>query len=53
MACKSNALYLFNRAWRYLDMGYASAMAWILFVIVIGLTIAIFKTHKKWVHYGG
>jgi len=47
------ALYLFNRAWRYLDMGYASAMAWILFVIVVGLTIVIFKTHKRWVHYGG
>ena len=47
------ALYLFNRAWRYLDMGYASAMAWILFVIVVTLTVAIFKTHRKWVHYGG
>jgi multiple sugar transport system permease protein len=46
------ALYLFNRAWRYLDMGYASAMAWILFVIVMVLTVAIFKTHRRWVHYG-
>ena len=47
------ALYLFNRAWRYLDMGYASAMAWILFVIITTLTVIIFKTHKRWVHYGG
>ena len=47
------ALYLFNRAWRYLDMGYASAMAWILFVIITALTVTIFKTHKRWVHYGG
>jgi multiple sugar transport system permease protein len=46
------ALYLFNRAWRYLDMGYASAMAWILFLIVMVLTVAIFKTHRRWVHYG-
>lgn len=46
------ALYLFNRAWRYLDMGYASAMAWILFVIVMVFTIAIFRTHRRWVHYG-
>jgi len=46
------ALYLFNRAWRYLDMGYASAMAWILFVIVMTLTIVIFRTHHRWVHYG-
>lgn len=47
------ALYLFNRAWRYLDMGYASAMAWILFVIVMALTILIFRTHHRWVHYEG
>lgn len=47
------ALYLFNRAWRYLDMGYASAMAWILFVIIMVLTGLVFKTHKRWVHYGG
>ncbi len=46
------ALYLFNRAWRYLDMGYASAMAWILFAIVMFFTIAIFRSHKRWVHYG-
>jgi multiple sugar transport system permease protein len=46
------ALYLFNRAWRYLDMGYASAMAWILFVIVMAFTIVIFRTHSRWVHYG-
>ncbi len=46
------ALYLFNRAWRYLDMGYASAMAWILFVVVMFFTILIFRTHKRWVHYG-
>jgi len=47
------ALYLFNRAWRYLDMGYASAMAWILFLIITVLTVIIFRTHKRWVHYGG
>jgi len=47
------ALYLFNRSWRYLDMGYASAMAWVLFVIVMTITALIFKTHRRWVHYGG
>jgi multiple sugar transport system permease protein len=46
------ALYLFNRAWRYLDMGYASAMAWILFVTVMLCTVLIFRTHHSWVHYG-
>ncbi|MGD0091389.1 MAG: sugar ABC transporter permease [Planctomycetota bacterium] len=47
------ALYLFYRAWRYLDMGYASAMAWVLFLLVTVVTALVFRTHRKWVHYGG
>lgn len=46
------ALYLFQRAWLYLDMGYASAMAWVLVVIVAVLTGIVFRTQKRWVHYG-
>ena len=46
------SLYLYNRAWKYLDMGYASAMAWILFLVIVALTAAVFKTQKRWVHYG-
>lgn len=46
------ALYLFRRAWQYLDMGYASAMAWVLFLIVMAMTAFLFKTQRKWVHYG-
>jgi multiple sugar transport system permease protein len=45
-------LNLFNRSWRYLDMGYASAMAWVLFFIIMVLTALILKSHEKWVHYG-
>jgi multiple sugar transport system permease protein len=47
------ALHLFNRAWRYLDMGYASAMAWILFLVIMTITLLIFRSHRRWVHYGG
>lgn len=47
------ALYLFDRAFRYADMGYASAMAWILFLVIIALMGILFGTQKKWVHYGG
>lgn len=47
------ALYLFDRAFRYADMGYASAMAWILFLVIIALMGVLFGTQKKWVHYGG
>lgn len=46
------SLYLYNRAWKYLDMGYASAMAWVLFLVIVGLTAAVFRTQSKWVHYG-
>ena len=45
-------LYLFQRAWRYFDMGYASAMAWILFLVVMVVTGLILRSHRKWVHYG-
>lgn len=47
------SLYLYNRAWKYLDMGYASAMAWMLFLVIVVLTTVVFKTQKRWVHYGG
>lgn len=44
--------YLFNNAFRYFKMGYASAQAWILFVIILVLTIVQWRLSKKWVHYG-
>lgn len=45
------AYHLFNNAFRYLQMGYAAAMAWVLFVIVFGLTVVQLKLQKRWVHY--
>ena len=44
-------LYLYQKAFSLLEMGYASAMAWILFLMVLVLTIIIFKTSGKWVFY--
>lgn len=44
-------MHLYNNAFGYMKMGYASAMAWILFIIILLLTIAVFKSSKKWVHY--
>lgn len=46
------ATYLYQNAFGYLKMGKASAMAWILFLISAVVTFAIFKSSKKWVHYG-
>ena len=45
--------HLFNTAFRYLEMGTASAMAWFLFILVFGLTMFQLWLSKKWVHYGG
>ena len=44
--------HLFNNAFRYGRMGYASAMAWVLFAIVLVLTVVQMKLSKRWVHYG-
>ncbi len=45
--------YIFNQAYKYLRMGYASAMAWILFLIILGLTLLNIKLAPRWVHYEG
>ena len=44
-------LYLFQNAFQYFRMGYASAMAWLLFIIILTLTLIQFKIAPKWVHY--
>ncbi|ADI13603.1 carbohydrate ABC transporter permease [Truepera radiovictrix] len=43
--------YLYNQAFRYSQMGVASAMAWVLFVITLVLALLIFRTSKRWVNY--
>ncbi|WP_078543740.1 carbohydrate ABC transporter permease [Litchfieldia alkalitelluris] len=44
-------LYMYQRAFRYFDMGYASAMAWVMLVIIAIFTAIIFKSSPHWVHY--
>jgi multiple sugar transport system permease protein len=44
-------LYLYRRAFVFLNMGYAAAMAWILFVIVLVLTMVQFRLANRWVYY--
>lgn len=46
-------LQLYFRAFSDFEMGYACAMAWFLFVIILALTYAIFRTSGGWVYYGG
>ena len=46
-------LYLFKHAFNYFNMGYASAMAWVLFIIILALTLLVFKSSSLWVYYEG
>jgi multiple sugar transport system permease protein len=43
-------LYLFNNAFTYFDMGYASAMAWVLFFIVLVFSLIVFRSGDRWVY---
>jgi multiple sugar transport system permease protein len=45
------ALYLYTHAFNYFEMGYASAMAWVLLIIIAIVTALIFKTSDQWVYY--
>ncbi|MCP3808608.1 MULTISPECIES: carbohydrate ABC transporter permease [Paenibacillus] len=45
--------YLWRTAFTETKIGYASALAWILFFVIMVLTVLIFSTSKKWVHYEG
>jgi multiple sugar transport system permease protein len=45
------AYYLFKQAFQYFRMGYASALAWILFVAVLGLTLVQLWAGRRWVNY--
>lgn len=47
------AVNLYQEAFVFLKMGYASALAWILFVIVLIITGVLLKTSGRWVYYGG
>jgi len=46
-------LHMWNKAFEVFDMGYATAMAWVLFVIVMALTAVNLKLSKRWVYYEG
>jgi multiple sugar transport system permease protein len=46
-------LNLYKNAFEYNLMGYGSALAWVLFLIVLALTIFLFSTSGRWVYYAG
>ena len=44
-------LYIYNSAFEYLKMGYAAALAWVLFAVILILTLSIFRSTPFWVFY--
>ncbi len=45
------SVLLYQNAFQYLKMGYASALAWVMFLIVLALTLVVFRSAPMWVHY--
>ena len=46
-------IYMYDQAFRQFHMGYAAAMAWVLFLAIMATTAVLLITSKRWVHYGG
>jgi multiple sugar transport system permease protein len=44
-------LYLYRNAFQYFRMGYASALAWVLFIIILALTLIQLWLSNRWVYY--
>ncbi len=45
------AMYVYNNAFKHFEMGYASANAWVMFLIILVLTMVVFKSSSLWVYY--
>ena len=46
-------IWLYQQGFQYFHLGYAAAMAWVLFVIIMACTLVLIKTSNRWVHYQG
>jgi multiple sugar transport system permease protein len=47
------SMYLYRNAFRYFKMGYASALAWGLFIVIVTFTVVMMRSSARWVYYGG
>ena len=47
------SVYLFQAGFQYLKIGYASAMAWVLFIIILACTILLLKVSERFTYYAG
>jgi multiple sugar transport system permease protein len=46
-------LYVYRKAFQEFQMGYASAVAWVLFLIILAFTLLVFRSSSSWVYYEG
>lgn len=46
-------LYLYRNAFQFFKMGYASALAWVLFIYILVLTLLVLRSSSAWVYYEG
>jgi multiple sugar transport system permease protein len=46
-------LYLYSNAFQFFKAGYASALAWLLFAIILFFTLLILRSSSAWVYYEG
>ena len=46
------SLHIFLWGFKYFEAGYASAAAWLMFVLVVVITVVLFRSSRHWVHYG-
>lgn len=46
-------LYLYRQAFERFSMGYASALAWVLLVLILSLTLLVVRSADRWVYYEG
>ena len=46
-----SSMFIYDKAFKSFEMGYASAASWILFMLIVVVTLAVFGSQKRWVYY--
>ena len=47
------SVWLYQQGFGYFHMGYASALAWVLFLVTLAFTLVLLRGSTRWVHYQG
>jgi multiple sugar transport system permease protein len=52
-ATRTYMIHLYNRGWKEIQMGSGSAMGWVLFLIIMVITLLVIRSSQAWVYYEG